>query len=158
MSTIPTDPEFESEAAPSTLELVNKATGEVMEFDISSPERMALTYDELTQFEAALRKAKDQLKDIVRAKMDEDDKYVINKQYEFVISSRANYVWDKGELRSWLDDDQLDTVTVVADKKITELLKDLKEAGAFSADEIKAIKKAKYADSYTPAFKLLKYF
>lgn len=155
---MPDDPEFESEATPDKLEVVNKATGEVLEYDISTTERLALTYDELTQFEAALKRAKEKLKNIVRDKMDADEKLVINRQYEFMIASRANYVWDKSTLRGWLDDDQLEQVTVVNDKKITEMLKEFKEQELFTADELKAIKQAKYAESYTPTFKLMKYF
>jgi hypothetical protein len=92
------------------VQCVNKATDEVLEWDVSTDTAMAMAYDEITQFEGALKRAKEKIKKRAIARMGMDDTLDISLQYQFARTTRAqSYEYDKAELRKWFDVDAFDT-------------------------------------------------
>lgn len=137
------------------VQCINMATGEVLEWDVSTDTAMAMAYDEITQFEGALKRAKEKIKKRAIARMGMDDTLDISLQYQFARTTRAqSYEYDKAELRKWFDEDAFDTITKVDTKKADTLIKEYVEAGALSADEAKAIRECKQATAYSEVFKL----
>lgn len=140
------------------VEVINKATGEVLEWDITDPLKMAQAYDEMTQFESALKKAKERIKNKALAIMGDQEKLEATRQYEFIIQARNSYEYYLPELRKWFDEDTIDTVLKADTKKTDQLIKDFADSGSFSDDEVKAIKECKQVVGVTNAFKLIKHY
>lgn len=147
----------EAEQELTKLSVVNKATGEVMEWDITTIEQMAMVYDEMTQFESALKRAKEKLKTKIIDRMGGEEKMDVNLQYQFAIVGRNNYEYYLPELRKWFDEDTIDTVLKADTKKTDQLIKDFVDSGSFSDDEAKAIKECKQVISVTNTFRLNKF-
>lgn len=139
------------------LSVVNKATGEIMEWDITTDEQMAMVYDEMTQFESALKRAKEKLKAKIVDRMGGEEKLDVGLQYQFAIVPRNNYEYYLPELRKWFDEDTIDTVLKADTKKTDQLIKDFVDSGSFSDDEAKAIKECKQVISVTNSFRLNKF-
>jgi len=137
------------------VQCINMATGEVLEWDVSTDTAMAMAYDEITQMEGALKRAKDKIKKRAIARMGMDDTLDVSMQYQFARITRAqSYEYDKGELRKWFDEDAFDTITKVDTKKADTLIAEYVKAGAFSHDDAKAIRECKQATAYSEVFKL----
>ena len=136
---------------------VNKATGELVELDASTPERAAVAYEYLTQMEAMARRMKQHIKQDVLVRMGDDEELDAGNGYIFKFSSRASkYVYNKPTLKKYLDEDAMDSISVVDVKAADKLVKELKESGVLSDEDIQELNDAKYVENYISVFKLEK--
>lgn len=134
---------------------VNKATGELVELDASTPQSAAIAYEYLTQMEAMARRMKQRIKQDMLVRMGDDDELDAGNGYVFKFSSRASkYVYYKPTLKKYLDDDAMDSISVVDVKAADKLVKELKESGVLSDEDIQELNDAKYVENYTSVFKL----
>nr|DAV33974.1 MAG TPA: hypothetical protein [Caudoviricetes sp.] len=134
---------------------VNKATGELCELDASTPEAAAIAYEYLTQMEAMARRMKQHIKQDMLVRMGDDEELDAGNGYVFKFSSRASkYAYHKPTLKKYLDEDAMDSISVVDVKAADKLVKELKESGVLSDEEIKELNDAKYVENYTSVFKL----
>ena len=125
---------------------VNKATGELVELDASTPQSAAIAYEYLTQMEAMARRMKQRIK---------EDMLDAGNGYTFKFSSRASkYVYHKPTLKKYLDEDAMDSISVIDVKAADKLVKELKESGVLSDEDIQELNDAKYVENYTSVFKL----
>lgn len=134
---------------------VNKATGELVELDASTPQSAAIAYEYLTQMEAMARRMKQRIKQDMLVRMGDDEELDAGNGYVFKFSSRASkYVYYKPTLKKYLDDDAMDSISVVDVKAADKLVKELKESGVLSDEDIQELNDAKYVENYTSVFKL----
>ena len=131
---------------------VNKATGELVELDASTPQAAAIAYEYLTQMEAMARRMKQHIKQDMLVRMGDDEELDAGNGYVFKFSSK--YVYHKPTLKKYLDEDAMDSISVVDVKAADKLVKELKESGVLSDEEIKELNDAKYVENYTSVFKL----
>lgn len=136
------------------VQVVNTRTGEVHEWDITTDEQMAMTYDELTGLEGAIKRAKDKIKAKVIDRMGMDDHLDVNYTYQFKVVPRSTYEYYLPELRKWFDEDTLDVILKADTKKTDQLIKDFVESGNLSHDEAKAIRECKQAVNTVNMFRL----
>lgn len=134
---------------------VNKATGELVELDASTPQSAAIAYEYLTQMEAMARRMKQRIKEDILVRMGDDEELDAGNGYTFKFSSRATkYVYHKPTLKKYLDEDAIDSISVIDVKAADKLVKELKESDVLSDEEIKELNDAKYVENYTSVFKL----
>lgn len=134
---------------------VNKATGELVELDASTPQSAAVAYEYLTQMEAMARRMKQRIKDDMLVRMGDDEELDAGNGYTFKFSSRATkYAYHKPTLKKYLDEDAMDSISVVDVKAADKLVKELKESGVLSDEDIQELNDAKYVENYTSVFKL----
>ena len=134
---------------------VNKATGELVELDASTPEHAAVAYEYLTQMEAMARRMKQRIKEDMLVRMGDDEELDAGNGYVFKFSSRASkYVYHKTTLKKYLDEDAIDSISVIDVKAADKLVKELKESGVLSDEDIQELNDAKYVENYTSVFKL----
>lgn len=136
---------------------VNKATGELCELDASTPEAAAIAYEYLTQMEAMARRMKQHIKQDMLVRMGDNEELDAGNGYTFKFSSRASkYVYHKPTLKKYLDEDAMDSISVIDVKAADKLVKELKESGVLSDEDIQELNDAKYVENYTSVFKLEK--
>lgn len=136
---------------------VNKATGELVELDASTPEAAAVAYEQLTQMEAMARRMKQRIKEDMLVRMGDDEELDAGNGYTFKFSSRASkYVYHKPTLKKYLDEDAIDSISIIDVKAADKLVKELKESGVLSDEDIQELNDAKYVENYTSVFKLEK--
>lgn len=134
---------------------VNKATGELVELDASTPESAAVAYEYLTQMEAMARRMKQHIKQDMLVRMGDDEELDAGNGYTFKFSSRATkYAYHKPTLKKYLDEDAIDSISVIDVKAADKLVKELKESGVLSDEDIQELNDAKYVENYTSVFKL----
>lgn len=134
---------------------VNKATGELVELDASTPQSAAVAYEYLTQMEAMARRMKQRIKEDMLVRMGDDEELDAGNGYTFKFSSRATkYVYHKPTLKKHLDEDAIDSISVIDVKAADKLVKELKESGVLSDEDIQELNDAKYVENYTSVFKL----
>ena len=134
---------------------VNKATGELVELDASTPQSAAVAYEYLTQMEAMARRMKQRIKDDMLVRMGDDEELDAGNGYTFKFSSRATkYAYHKPTLKKYLDEDAMDSISVVDVKAADKLVKELKESGVLSDEDIQELNDAKDVENYTSVFKL----
>lgn len=134
---------------------VNKATGELVELDVSTPEHAAVAYEYLTQMEAMARRMKQRIKEDMLVRMGDDEELDAGNGYVFKFSSRASkYTYHKPTLKKYLDEDAMDSISVIDVKAADKLVKELKESGVLSDEDIQELNDAKYVENYTSVFKL----
>lgn len=106
------------------ISVVNKTTGEIMEFNYKNMAEMAMQYDNLQQTIKALQRAQLKMRDTVIKQMkDADDLEAGAYKFKRVITRITNY--DKTILSKYFDQDQLEVVLEPNKKKVQELLKEL---------------------------------
>ena len=98
---------------------------------------------------------KQHIKQDMLVRMGDDEELDAGNGYVFKFSSRASkYVYHKPTLKKYLDEDAMDSISVVDVKAADKLVKELKESGVLSDEDIQELNDAKYVENYTSVFKL----
>lgn len=121
------------------IRVVDKATGELMEFDYKDDADLAQQYWELGKEIDAKKRAREKMRDVILQMMDDQTSYEAGR-WLFRRQHRTYTEYDKAALKRHLDADQLDLV-LKPDKKATkELIARLGEEKALGADALADIK------------------
>lgn len=139
----PSTHKVNKDADKTLLQLTNPSTGEITEWDISTDEGLARSYEAATKLETSLKKAKDTMKQTIRERMGDDEEREAGKNFKFVKGERNSYGYDASKLRDIIDQDTLNEVSDINTKRLEKLLDEYKIMGILTADQLDEVKAAK---------------
>lgn len=104
------------------LSVVNKVSGEVMEFDTSSKEAIVEAYRYAQELDKLSKKVKDELKKLVPMLLDEQGRSPIIGDYQFKQYETQRTTYEKSVLRQVFDEDTMDLFLKVHKKSVDDYL------------------------------------
>lgn len=119
-----------------TASAVIKSTGEVIEFDISTPEQLIDSYSLLNETMKAYEAVKKQMQEAARGIVDERGAYE-HGDFALRVSAVQRYTYDKAVMRQVFDEDVFDLLLEPAKSKIDSYLKDNLETLGDAATQLR---------------------
>lgn len=112
-----------------TIKVINKLTGEVLEFEYSNPGELKNVYQEAKAAEDTIKRARVKIDTAMDDTLGELDELEVGDGYKFKRIQRSTKKYPRSVVAKYLDEDQMDLVTEVNGKKLKELLADLVKEG-----------------------------
>lgn len=125
------------------LEITNPTTGEITEYDISTDEGLAASYEAATKLETALKKAKDTMKAAIRERMGDQPQLQAGVNFQFKLGERNTYGYDMSQIRDIIDQDTLLEYSKIDTKPFEKLIAEYKTMGVLNEEQLAQVKAAK---------------
>lgn len=119
-----------------TIKVVNKQTGEYIEYEYDNIDDLKIIYDELYEQKKLTERAINKVKDAIGERVSEDEPYQFADGFTARWMTLPRYEYPKEIVAKYLDPDQLDIVTKVDGTKLKTIIKEMVdrkelEAGAW---------------------------
>lgn len=115
---------------PGTVKIVNKTTGEILEFAWETLQELKTVYLQLSSLESVIKGSKKKMRNVLDKALGEEEKYDFGDGYTLIRVAPQMKEYPTYIVAKYLDADQLDLVTKIDNKKLEEIIKELVESNS----------------------------